>query len=183
VLLQNNGALPLRSDLRSLVLIGKACQVYAQQAVAGGALLGKPMGSGGGSSDVVPNYTVSPIEGLRGALADLGNARATVKLILVDDDNSSATIEGRVVSFADAIAEAAKAEAVVMMAGTISEEGADRATFAAADGKKLAAAASACSSLDWYADRGLEKSGGDDIPALPDFGDFGRHQLFLTIRC
>jgi hypothetical protein len=76
---------------------------------------------------------------LRGALADLGNARATVKLILVDDDNSSATIEGRVVSFADAIAEAAKAEAVVMMAGTISEEGADRATFAAADGKKLAA--------------------------------------------
>jgi beta-glucosidase len=42
---------------------------------------------------------------------------------------------------------------VVMMAGTISEEGADRATFAAADGKRLAAAASAGSSLDWYADR------------------------------
>jgi beta-glucosidase len=153
VLLQNNGALPLRSDLRSLVLIGKASQVYAQQAVAGGALLGKPMGSGGGSSDVVPNYTVSPIEGLRSALTELGNTKATVKLILVDDGNASATIDGQKVSFADAIAEAAKADAVVMMAGTISEEGADRATFAAADGKELAAAASAGSSLDWYADR------------------------------
>ena len=153
VLLQNNGALPLRSDLRTLVLIGKASQVYAQQAVAGGALLGKPMGSGGGSSDVVPNYTISPVEGLRGALADLGNTKVTVKLILVDDDNASATIDGQKVSFADAIAEAAKAEAVVMMAGTISEEGADRATFAAVDGKKLAATASAGSSLDWYADR------------------------------
>jgi beta-glucosidase len=153
VLLQNNGALPLRSDLLSLVLIGKASQVYAQQAVAGGALLGKPMGSGGGSSDVVPNYTVSPIEGLRSALTELGNTKATVKLILVDDGNASATIDGQKVSFADAIAEAAKADAVVMMAGTISEEGADRATFAAADGKKLAAAAFAGSSLDWYADR------------------------------
>jgi beta-glucosidase len=153
VLLQNNGALPLKSGLHTLVLIGKASQVYAQQAVAGGALLGKPMGSGGGSSDVVPNYTVSPIDGLRNALAELGNAKASVKLILVDDENSSATIDGRKVSFADAIAEAAKAEAVVMMAGTISEEGADRATFAAADGQKLAAAASAGSSLDWYADR------------------------------
>jgi beta-glucosidase len=153
VLLQNNGALPLRSDLRTLVLIGKASQVYAQQAVAGGALLGKPMGSGGGSSDVVPNYTVSPIEGVRSALAEVGNAKASVKLILVDDDNASATIDGQNVSFADAIAEAARAETVVIMAGTISEEGADRATFAAADGKKLAAGASAGSSLDWYADR------------------------------
>jgi beta-glucosidase len=153
VLLQNNGALPLRADLRTLVLIGKASQVYAQQAVAGGALLGKPMGSGGGSSDVVPNYTVSPIEGLQRALAELGNKQASVKLILVDDENSSAIIDGRKASFADAIAEAVKADAVVMMAGTISEEGADRATFAAADGKKLAAAASAGSSLDWYADR------------------------------
>lgn len=153
VLLQNNGALPLRSDLKSIVLIGKASQVYAQQAVAGGALLGKPMGSGGGSSDVVPNYTVSPIEGMRNALAGLGNGKASIKMILVDDENATATIDGRKISFADAIAEAAKAEALVVMAGTISEEGADRATFAAADGKKLAAAASAGSSLDWYADR------------------------------
>jgi beta-glucosidase len=150
VLLQNGGALPLRSDLKTLVLIGKASQVYAQQAVAGGAVLGEQMGSGGGSSDVVPHYTVSPIEGLRNAL---GSNQAAVKLILVDDDNESATIDGRKVGFVDAIAEAAKADAVVMMAGTISEEGADRATFIAVDGKKLATPAAIGGGLDWYAGR------------------------------
>ncbi|MEQ1552076.1 glycoside hydrolase family 3 N-terminal domain-containing protein, partial [Sphingorhabdus sp.] len=153
VLLQNNGALPLKSDLRTLVLIGKSSQVYAQQAVAGGAVLGEAMGGGGGSSDVVPNYTVSPIEGLRNALADLGKTRAAVKLILVDDENASATIDGQKVSFADALAEAAKADAVVMMAGTISEEGADRATFTAVNGQRLAAPAGTGSGLDWYAGR------------------------------
>jgi beta-glucosidase len=153
VLLQNNGALPLRRDLRTLVLIGKASQVYAQQAVAGGAVVGEAMGGGGGSSDVVPNYTVSPIEGLRTALAELGNTRASVKLILVDDENDSATIDGLKVSFADAITEAVKADAVVMMAGTISEEGADRATFTAVNGQRLAVSAATGGGLDWYAGR------------------------------
>ena len=149
VLLQNNGALPLKTSLKSLVLIGKASQVYAQQAVAGGAVVGEPMGAGGGSSDVVPAYTVTPIEGLRRALS----SEASVKLILVDDDNATATVDGRKVSFADAIAEAQKAEAVVMMAGTISEEGADRATFTDASGKLLAGSAAEGSGLDWYAGR------------------------------
>ena len=153
VLLQNNGALPLRSDLRTLVLIGKASQVYAQQAVAGGAVVGEAMGGGGGSSDVVPNYTVSPIEGLRTALTELGNNQASVKLILVDDDNASATIDGLKVTFADAITEAAKADAVVMMAGTISEEGADRATFTAVNGQRLAVSAATGGGLDWYSGR------------------------------
>jgi beta-glucosidase len=153
VLLQNNGALPLHGDMKTLVLIGKASQVYAQQAVAGGAVLGEPMGGGGGSSDVVPNYTVSPIDGLRNALGALGNKQASVKLILVDDENNSATIDGRNVSFADAVDEAAKAEAVVMMAGTISEEGADRATFTAVNGQRLAASAASGGGLDWYAGR------------------------------
>ncbi|RVU05956.1 glycosyl hydrolase [Novosphingobium umbonatum] len=150
VLLQNNGALPLRHDLRSLVLIGKASQVYAQQAVAGGAVVGEPMGAGGGSSDVVPHYTVPPIEGLRNALKELGNGQASVKLILVDDANAIATIDGQSVDFAQALAEAGKADAVVMMAGTISEEGADRATFTDKSGKQLAAPASLGSGLDWY---------------------------------
>ena len=149
VLLQNNGTLPLKSNLKSLVLIGKASQVYAQQAVAGGAVVGEPMGAGGGSSDVVPNYTVSPIDGIRAALSK----DAAVRLILVDDDNANATIDGKPVSFADAVVEAAKADAVVMMAGTISEEGADRATFTDASGKHLATPASLGSSLDWYAGR------------------------------
>ena len=51
------------------------------------------------------------------------------------------------------LAEAAKAEAVVMMAGTISEEGADRATFTATDGKALASGAAEGHGLDWYSDR------------------------------
>lgn len=153
VLLQNNGALPLSAKLRSLVLIGKASQVYAQQAVAGGAVTGEPMGGGGGSSDVVPHYTVSPVEGLRKALADLGNGSAQVKLVLVDDANSGATIDGKAADFNAVLAEAGAADAVVIMAGTVSEEGADRATFTDATGKQLAAPASLGSSLDWYAHR------------------------------
>lgn len=153
VLLQNNGALPLRRDLRTIVLIGKASQPYAQQAVAGGAITGKPMGAGGGSSDVVPSYDVSPIEGVRRATRELGNASATVKLILVDDANASATIDGTQATFSAALAEAAAADAVVMMAGTISEEGADRATFTSAAGLTLASPAAEGSGLDWYADR------------------------------
>ncbi len=149
VLLQNNGALPLRSGIKSLVLIGKASQVYAQQAVAGGAVTGEPMGSGGGSSDVVPAYTVSPIEGLRSALG----ATASVKLVLVDDANASGTVDGTQVPFADVLAEAAKADAVVIMAGTISEEGADRATFTDTSGHQLADGAALGSGLDWYAAR------------------------------
>lgn len=149
VLLQNNGALPLSTELKSVVLIGKASQVYAQQAVAGGAVVGEPMGAGGGSSDVVPNYTVSPIEGLRGALGK----SASVKLILVDDANATATIDGTQVSFAEALAEAGKAEAVIVMAGTIAEEGADRATFTDTTGHQLAAPAAVGNTLDWYAGR------------------------------
>jgi beta-glucosidase len=149
VLLQNNGALPLREGLRSAVLIGKASQVYAQQAVAGGAVVGEGMGGGGGSSDVVPTYTVSPVEGLRNAMGE----QARVKLILVDDANQSATIDGKAASFTDAIAAAAGADAVVMMAGTIAEEGADRATFTDASGKQLAADAAQGSGLDWYTHR------------------------------
>ncbi|MEJ5979259.1 glycoside hydrolase family 3 C-terminal domain-containing protein [Novosphingobium sp. PS1R-30] len=153
VLLQNNGALPLRRDLGSIVVIGKASQVYAQQAVAGGALAGKPMGSGGGSSDVAPHYSVTPIEGIRNALAGHRGGNAAIKLILVDDANRTATIDGVTTDFAAVLAEAARAEAVVMMAGTISEEGADRATFTRPDGKALAGAAAEGHGLDWYADR------------------------------
>jgi beta-glucosidase len=153
VLLQNDGLLPLDTGLGSIVVIGKATQVYAQQAVAGGALPGQPMGSGGGSSDVVPQYSVAPIEGIRNVLQAAGNRSASVKLILVDDANATATIDGVATSFDEVLAEAAKAEAVVMMVGTISEEGADRATFTATDGKGLATNAAEGHGLDWYADR------------------------------
>ncbi|MDB5849992.1 MAG: glycosyl hydrolase [Rhodoferax sp.] len=158
VLLQNNGALPLTSSVARLVVVGKASQVYAQQAVAGGAVVGKAMGSGGGSSDVVPNYTVAPVDGIVNALKAAGNTTASVQLILVDDANATATVNGVAKTFAEALATAAAADAVVVMAGTISEEGADRATTA--DGSTLAsntvplapgASAADGTSLDWYA--------------------------------
>jgi beta-glucosidase len=163
VLLQNNGALPLRHDLRSVVVMGKATQVYAQQAVAGGALTGKSMGSGGGSSDVVPHYSVTPLEGIRNALKTQGNAGAAVSLVLVDDANRTATIDGVSTSFEAALAEAAKADAVILMAGTISEEGADRATFTVPDGKVLSGSPADGHGLDWYADR-------SDVIAVVDPG-------------
>ena len=82
----------------------------------------------------------------------MGN-QASVKLILVDDANQTATIDGKAVTFAEAVAEAAGADAVVVMAGTISEEGADRATFTDASGNQLAAGAALGSGLDWSTQR------------------------------
>lgn len=144
VLLQNNGALPFASTVQKVLVIGKATQVYAQQAVAGGVVVGKPMGAGGGSSDVVPNYTVAPVAGLQDVLKSLGNATATVTLVTVQDDNSD---------LAAAVIAAQGADAVIVMAGTISEEGADRATFTSAAGTTLATSPADGSSLDWYAAR------------------------------
>jgi len=143
VLLQNdNHVLPFDANaVRSVVVIGKATQVYAQQAVAGGVIVGQPMGSGGGSSDVVPNYTVSPVDGLKSVLSALGNTAATVTLITVKDDNSDLNA---------AKAAAAAADAVVIMAGTIAEEGADRASFADSTGLTLTALGDG---LDWYVAR------------------------------
>jgi beta-glucosidase len=143
VLLQNdNRVLPFDArTVRNVVVIGKASQVYAQQAVAGGVMVGQPMGAGGGSSDVVPSYTVSPRDGLKNVLASLGNPAANVTLVTVKDDNSDLDA---------AKLAAAGADAVVIMAGTIAEEGADRATFADAGGLAVTALGD---NLDWYVAR------------------------------
>ena len=143
VLLQNdNHVLPFDANsVKNVVVVGKATQVYAQQAVAGGVLVGKPMGAGGGSSDVVPNYTVSPVDGLKSVLAALGNTPATVTLITVKDDNSDLNA---------AQAAAAAADAVIVMAGTVAEEGADRASFVDSTGLSLTAFGDG---LDWYVAR------------------------------
>ena len=147
VLLQNNGALPLASTAQNVVVIGKQTQVYAQQAVAGGARVGFAFGSGGGSSDVVPNYTVTPVQGIQNVLSKLGNTTAQVHLILVDDANASATMDGTPTTYAAALAAAAGADQVVIMAGTISEEGADRASFTTTAAGTLSAVGD---NLDWY---------------------------------
>jgi len=149
VLLQNNGALPITRTVGDVVVVGKQSQVYAQQAVAGGSVVGKPMGAGGGSSDVVPTYTVTPAEGIKNALASLGNNSATVHLVLVDDDNATATIDGHRTTFAEAVSTARAADAVVMMAGTIAEEGADRVTFTDTTGATRVAYGD---NLDWYSE-------------------------------
>jgi beta-glucosidase len=143
VLLQNdNHVLPFDANtVRNVVVIGKATQVYAQQAVAGGVLVGQPMGAGGGSSDVVPNYTVLPVDGLKSVLTGLGNTAATVTLITVKDDNSDLNA---------AKAAAAAADAVIIMAGTVAEEGADRVSFADSTGLTLTAVGDG---LDWYVAR------------------------------
>lgn len=163
VLLQNNGALPFASNVQNVVLIGKSSQVYAQKAVAGGVMpKHATMGAGGGSSDVVPNYEVAPVDGIKNVLTALGNTSAKVKLILIDDANSSVTIDGASTSFAAAMTAAAGADAVIVMAGTISEEGADRATLAdgtttSSTSAQLASGATAAdgTTLDWYASGSL----------------------------
>ncbi|MGR8024674.1 beta-glucosidase [Burkholderia cenocepacia] len=149
VLLQNDGTLPFSKGVQNVVIVGKASQVFAQQAVAGGSSLGNPMGSGGGSSDVVALYTVSPLQGMRDVLANLGNTTAKVHLVLVDDSNTNATIDGAASTFAAAQSLMGSADAVVVMAGSISEEGADQATFVDAAGLSLDAG-KYLNSLDWY---------------------------------
>lgn len=152
VLLQNdNKVLPFPSTVRSVVVIGKASQVYAQQAVAGGAIVGKAMGGGGGSSDVVPPYTVTPAAGIRDVLQTQGNSSVTVKLVLVDDANQSASIDGTQATYDDALGEVKSADAVVVMAGTIAEEGADRAAFTSGVGLTMnGTLAEIGDGLDWY---------------------------------
>jgi len=147
VLMQNNGVLPFTRSAKNIVVVGKKTQVYAQQAVAGGAKVGVAFGAGGGSSDVVPSYTVSPVEGLKNVLSKVGNSHATVQLILIDDNNAAATIHGEQSTFEAALRSAAGADQVVIMAGTISEEGADRASFTTNAGTSLVQSGD---NLDWY---------------------------------
>src|SRR5205823_13714286 len=74
-------------------------------------------------------------------LSALGNTAATVTLVTVKDDNSDLNA---------AKAAAAAADAVIIMAGTIAEEGADRASFADSTGLTLTALGDG---LDWYVAR------------------------------
>ncbi|MQQ99071.1 glycoside hydrolase family 3 protein [Glaciimonas soli] len=70
----------------------------------------------GGSSDVIPLYTVTPLQGMQNTLAQLGSS-ATVNLVVVAPDNSN---------LAAVVDAASKADVVVIMAGTLAEEGQDR---------------------------------------------------------
>jgi len=147
VLLQNNGVLPFAKTVQNVVVVGKASQVYAQQSVANGQVVGSTVA--GGSSDVEPLYTVAPVQGLQDVLTSLGNTGAKVHLILVDDTNATATIDGAATTFKAAQSAAASADAVIVMAGSMSEEGADQATFTDATGMTLDTG-KYLNTLDWY---------------------------------
>ena len=96
--------LPLAAaSVRSIVIIG-------QDQFAGEACLG-----GGGSSKVLPLYTVPPLDGLRDVVADLG---ADIEVTLVTVARDLADLDA-------AKAAAAAADVVVVMAGVIATEGAD----------------------------------------------------------
>ena len=106
VLLKNAGALlPLDARVvRSIALIGQA--PYATKAVAGCC---------GGSSDVIPFATVSPLDGVKRALSAL-KSQASAALTVVATDNAN---------IAEAVAAARDADVAIVLAGTVSEEGRD----------------------------------------------------------
>ena len=105
VLLKNDGGLlPLDTNAGSIVIIGQS--KFADEACIGG----------GGSSKVIPLYTVTPLEGLQHVLRDLGSS-ATVTKVTVADDLSNLD---------DAKNAARDADIVVLMAGLVATEGADQ---------------------------------------------------------
>ena len=116
VLLKNVGRfLPLDPQrVRSIALIGQA--EYASKAVAGCC---------GGSSDVIPLYSVAPLDGMRHTLARLGS-RAATTLTIVANDNANLT---------SAVAAARGAEIAVVLAGTIADEGRDRPSIMLSNGQ------------------------------------------------
>jgi beta-glucosidase len=114
VLLKNERTLlPLDArSLRSVALIGKAD--YATKAVSGCC---------GGSSDVIPFATVTPIDGVRQVLTQL-TSPAVASLTVVANDNANLT---------DAVSAARSADVVIVLAGTIAEEGRGRERIALSD--------------------------------------------------
>jgi beta-glucosidase len=140
VLLKNRGILPLPENLLDrnpgygetetewITIIGKASQPFARRAVQGGSQVDTETIAG--SSDVMPAYSVSPEQGLADGFGVSLNS-GKIRLILVDDENINASVNGVPTSFAEAIARHVNNEhnvAIIIMAGTIAEEGGDRST-------------------------------------------------------
>jgi len=116
VLLKNEGALlPLDARrVKSVALIGQA--EYATKAVAGCC---------GGSSDVIPFVTVTPLDGVRQVLAQAkSSANATLTVVADDRSNLAAAVDA-----------ARAADVAIVLAGTIAEEGRDRPSIALANGQ------------------------------------------------
>jgi len=116
VLLKNDGAiLPLDARrVKSIALIGQA--EYVMKAVSGCC---------GGSSDVIPFTTVTPLDGVKQLLAQ-AKSSATTTLTVVADDRSN---------LAAAVDVARAADVAIVLAGTIAEEGRDRPSISLANGQ------------------------------------------------
>lgn len=106
VLLKNDGGLlPLDAATAGRILIVGQSE-YVDDACQGG----------GGSSKVIPLYTVTPVDGMRDVLDALGSV-ATVSKVTVADDLSNLD---------EATAAAQDADTVIIMAGLVATEGIDR---------------------------------------------------------
>jgi beta-glucosidase len=105
VLLKNEGKLlPLDPNTGSIVIIGQS--KFVDEACLGG----------GGSSKVIPLYSVPPLEGMQDVLRDLGSSATVTKVTVADD-----------LSNLDKAKNAAQeADVVVLMAGLVATEGADQ---------------------------------------------------------
>jgi beta-glucosidase len=113
VLLKNDGGvLPLDPTRTGRVL------VVGQKDFVDDACQG-----GGGSSKVRPLYTVTPLDGMRDVLSGLGSSATVEKLTSARD-----------LSNLDGVVSAAKgADTLVIMAGSVATEGADRPSLAMVD--------------------------------------------------
>ncbi len=114
VLLKNTGnLLPINlAGIRSIAVIGQP--TYATKAVSGCC---------GGSSDVIPLYTVLPLQGVQNVLQALGSS-ASANLTVVNTDGSN---------LQQAVAAASAADLVIVLAGAITEEGTDRPSISLPD--------------------------------------------------
>ena len=105
VLLKNEGRLlPLDPNAGSIVIIGQS--TFVDDACLGG----------GGSSKVIPLYTVPPLEGMQHVLRDLGSSATVTKVTVADDLSNLDEAKGA----------ANEADVVVLMAGLVATEGADQ---------------------------------------------------------
>ena len=112
VLLKNDGLLTLEAATAGRVLI------VGQKDFVDDACQG-----GGGSSKVDPLYTVTPVDGMRDVLAGLGSPAVVEKFTVARDLSN----------LGEAVSAAASADTLILMAGVVATEGADRPSIAMFD--------------------------------------------------
>jgi len=126
-----NGARSRRIGEQCAVLLKNSGGLLPLDAASAGRVLivGQPdfvddaCQGGGGSSKVDPLYTVPPVEGMRDVLAGLGSTASVEKFTVARDLSN----------LEDAVAAAKDADVLIVMAGVVATEGADRPSIAMFD--------------------------------------------------